>query len=592
MRPAFAVAPIVLASTVWVAACSSFPDIEREERWPRPERGAVVAEHPLAVQVGLDVLDRGGNAADAAVATALALAVCYPKAGNLGGGGFALFVPHAEGDDRTTRALDFREVAPRALTAELFMDEGVLVRDRALLERLSVGVPGSPHGLYSLHRAYGRLLWRDVVRPAIALARQGFAVDAWLAYDLVKYQDKLMRSAGARRVFYPRGVPLREGDWLVQADLAATLEAYASQGPRGFYQGAVAGFVEAEMQRGEPGVLDGEDLATYESLWRDPLRGWFQGMEVITMPPPSSGGLVLLQVLAILEGFPLPSEIGPDGEPTARAFHWWIEAMRAAFADRAHHMGDPDSYPVPIDELLASEWIGKRRVGIGERANVAIGPWTEAAAPGSADTTHLSVLDSDGNACSLTTTLNRAFGCGILVRGAGFFLNNQMDDFSIVSGVPNVYGLVGGRANQLAPGRRPLSSMTPTVLREGGNRVSMVLGSPGGPRIISSVIQIVLRTLVCGQDLATAVAAPRVHQQWNPRQTWLEPHFSAAARQDLANRGHDLEPSAQRWGSIQAIYLPEAGGDPSVVSDDRRGGSAAREGEEVPPAAGPESGWE
>lgn len=592
MRSAVAVAPIVLASTVWLAACSSFPDVDREERWPRPERGAVVAEHPLAVQVGLEILDRGGNAADAAVATALALAVVYPKAGNLGGGGFALFVPHAEGDDRTTRALDFREVAPRELTPELFLEDGELVHERALYERLGVGVPGSAHGLYTLHRAYGRLLWRDVVRPAIVLARSGFAVDAWLAYDLVKYQDKLLKSAGARRVFYPGGEPLREGDWLVQADLAATLEAFASQGPRGFYEGAVAGFLVAEMERGEPGVLDGEDLRDYASLWREPLRGWFQGMEVITMPPPSSGGLVLLQVLAILEGFPLPSETGRDGEPTARAYHWWIEAMRASFADRAQHMGDPDHYDVPIDELLASDWIGKRRVGIGERANAAIGPWSPEVGLGSADTTHLSVLDEDGNACSLTTTLNRAFGCGILVRGAGFFLNNQMDDFSIVSGVPNVYGLVGGRANQLAPGRRPLSSMTPTVLREGGNRVSMVLGSPGGPRIISSVIQIVLRTLVCGQDLATAVAAPRVHQQWNPKHTWLEPHFPEAARQDLANRGHALERSAERWASIQAIFLPEAGGDPEVVSDDRRGGAAARQGEEVPAAALPEQGWE
>lgn len=575
-----------------LAACASLQDPLGAERWPTPRRGMVVSEHALATRAGVEMLEAGGNAADAAVATALALAVVFPQAGNLGGGGFALWVAH---DGSSAPLLcDFRESAPQDLRAEAFLDEaGRLVPERSLAGPLAPCVPGSPHGLWLFHGRLGRLPFERVAAPAIALARKGFAVDAALAHDLLDAEDRarLCADGMARELFYPRGEPLREGDLLRQEVLADTLERLVARGPSGFYEGDVAQAVVGTL-RPQGGVLSLADLAGYRARWREPLRGWFRGLEIITVPPPSAGGLVLLQVLAMLDGFPLDEEmestrararaIDPGSDAavvglSGRAVHWWIEALRRSFADRAAHVGDPDYVHVPVAELLAPSWIAERRISIGELADEHVAPLLAPAREGG-ETTHLSVLDREGNAVSLTTTLNTSFGSGIMVRGGGFLLNNEVDDFALAAGQPNVYGLVGGDANALAPGKRPASSMAPTVVREGGQTVRMVLGSPGGPRIVTALVQVLLRTEVYGQPLAGALAAPRLHQQWSPASTSFEEGWDHLLLQDLRNRDHQVAVTRGTFGSVQAIRV-EVGGDPEGASDPRRSGLALAERE-------------
>ena len=588
VSPARPGSALVLAPLV-VGACASLPDLTGDPGWPTPTAGAVVSEHPLATDVGLAILDAGGNAADAAVATALALAVVYPQAGNLGGGGFAIVVDHDPAVEPL--ALDFRETAPADLDAKDFLDEEGLFDSSAFLSSpLIVGVPGSPDGLFELHRVKGRLPWELLVQPAIDLAAGGFEVGAQLERTLTSetIAARLTADPASSDLFYPGGEALTRGARIVQPALAATLTRYRDLGPDGVTTGPpAAALVELMAERG--GRITAADLAGYEPRWLPTLRGWFRGREVITMPPPSSGGLVLLQVLAILDGMPLDAErdataalvaagngqgrvADPDAAISARTLHWWIEAMRRAYADRAEHMGDPSFHPVPTEELLAPAWIASRRVSIGELADPTVGPWLAPPPESGGETTHLSVLDAEGNAVSLTTTLNTSFGTGILVPGAGYLLNNELDDFAIQAGVPNVYGLIGSQANALEPGKRPLSSMTPTVIRDGGEVVTMVIGSPGGPRIISAVIEVVLRTLVHGQGLAEAIAAPRVHQQWRPIATFVEPGWEAGALEVLEGRGHELDRKDTRWASVQAIRT-QVGGRPEAASDPRRGGT-------------------
>ncbi|MEO0650863.1 MAG: gamma-glutamyltransferase [Planctomycetota bacterium] len=585
-------APLAVLYAWVLVACHGAPELDPEPDWPRPRRGAVVSEHPLATAVGLRTLDRGGNAADAAVATAFALAVVYPQAGNLGGGGFAIWAPHADPD--AAQALDFREKAPRLLVPELFLDDdGDVVRERSMASHLAVGVPGSPAGLEALHRAHGVLPWRDVVTPAIDLADEGFEVDPWLARSLRRepFRSRLLASSASRRLFYPSGEPLSEGDLLRQPELAQTLRGIASEGAESFYSGDVANALATEM-RTHSGVLDERDLADYAVRWTEPLEGTFRGNRLLTMPPPSSGGVMLLQVLAILDGFPLDSERDRARRAAAdassaeerrrlevglseRALHWWIEALRAGFADRAEHLGDPDFTDVPIAELLSPDWIADRRTSIGEQAAVEIEPWSGPVETGG-ETTHLCVLDRAGNAVSLTTTLNSTFGSGIMVPGIGVLLNNEIDDFSIQPGVPNDYGLVGSEANQLAPRKRPLSSMTPTVVMNGGGVVTGVVGSPGGPRIISSVIQVLLRILVHEQALEDAIRAPRLHQQWKPEWTYLEPGWDRLLEAQLSDRGHEVRRALRPWASVQGILVGRDG-EPAAFSDPRRGGAAGLE---------------
>jgi len=593
-------------------ACQGAGSADHLDAAGLPRVGAVVCEHRLATEVGVEILEAGGNAADAAVATALALAVVYPPGGNLGGGGFAVGAPGA-GEPAT---LDFREAAPAGYEARLYLDEqGEVVRSRSLDTPLAVGVPGSPADLFALYTEHGsrRLSFEELCAPAIRLAQEGFEVDPWLARGLAggSARRRLEADPAARACFYPGGAPLAEGDLLVQEDLAATLRRYARGGPAGFYQGETArllleGLDAADERHGRltrGGAMTAADLAGYQAKLREPLTSWFRGHEVIGMGPPSSGGVVVLQVLEVLEGFPLDDErestldaietagvpVGDGSGLSAKALHWWIEALRGAFADRAEHLGDPDHHTVPLSRLLGDKHLGQRRMEIGERANPDVAPLVEAPANESLETTHLSVVDREGNAVSLTTTLNASFGCGILVPGAGFLLNNELDDFSIRAGTPNLYGLVGSAANQLMPGKRPLSSMSPTVVRDDRGRVVLVVGAPGGPRIITAVTQVLLRVLVLGQGLEEAVASPRLHQQWRPRATRFEEGFEPTLLEALAEvHGHEVQ--VVRGGAFASVQAIAVGEDGVVVgvSDPRRGGVAGVEGQPVPAARRPE----
>ncbi len=573
--------------------CGSPRDLEPELPRPKPRSGMVVSESPLASEVGARILREGGNAVDAAVATALALAVVYPQAGNLGGGGFALYVPH-EGEPLF---LDFRERAPATATADRFTDaEGKLSTELALSSPWSVAVPGSPAGLFELHKRLGsnNFTFAALCKPAVQLARKGFAVDASLVRLLADddLQARLQRSPGARDQFYPSGKSLAVGERFVQEELAVTLEMFGKQGPEFFYRGLTSRQISAELRQqaelhtgksvadvSARGLVSALDLDDYLPVWRSPLRGWFRGMEVITVPPPSSGGIALLQILAVLDGFPIEAErraTAPGSAPKSvalpeRTLHWWIEGLRCAFAERALHLGDPDHVAVPIDRLLSPEWIARARVSIGEAASADI--QAQAPAREGQETTHLSVLDGDGNAVSLTTTLNSSFGSGIFVRGAGFLLNNEMDDFALEAGASNQFGLVGSDANSLAPGKRPLSSMTPTVLRRGGGSVALVIGSPGGPRIITSVAAVIVRTLLFDETLSEAVAAPRFHQQWRPTLTEFEPGWPVELLDALRRRGHVIGTPDLRWGRVQAVSVSDDG-IVEGVSDSRGTGSA------------------
>jgi gamma-glutamyltranspeptidase / glutathione hydrolase len=603
-------AALLCATALALAGCRSPADFVVEPSWPAPKKGAVASEHPLATQAGLAVLDAGGNAADAAVAMALVLAVVHPQAGNLGGGGFALWVPHKG----KAALLDFRECAPAAADAALYFEGVEFVGKRAREGAYSVGVPGSPAGLEQLLVQYGshHFSLAEIAAPAIALARKGFPVDVWLAGDLARKGVQERMNAAARELFFPNGKPLAVGAQLVQPELAETLRLFAEHGAQGFYRGRVAEALVAEIARaGIPGsARSGEgwitlkDLAEYQVKDRQPLVGWFRGQEILCAGPPSSGGVVLLQTLGVLEGLPLETEMQqaeqraqlkfqnthqqPLDHPalSERMAHWWIEALRGAFADRAAHLGDPDFAQVPVAKLLSPAWIAERRIAIGEQAAPSIGAW-EAPREGG-QTTHLSVLDAHGNAVALTTTLNQNFGSGILVRGGGFLLNDEIDDFSIQAGAPNAFGLVGGAANAIAPGKRPLSSMSPTIVRDGGHTTSMVLGSPGGPKIISSVAQVILRTQLFGQTLEEAILAPRLHQQWKPEETEFEPGFDPGIVAGLRDRmGHKTKIARQRFGSVQAIAVPEPGGLPVAISDPRRGGTAGLQGEKPSAPAAP-----
>lgn len=570
-RHARALVLILASMHLW--ACAS-PISGGEQRADGP--AAVVSAHPLATLVGTRVLEAGGNAADAAVATALALAVVYPQAGNLGGGGFAIWVPSCAPTDAL--ALDFRETAPRELDAADFDQAGSagqIDRDKAIASVLAAGVPGSPGGLIALQSRLGRMTLAEVAAPAIDLAQNGFEVDPYLASDLASpsLRARLEASPGARALFYPTGTPLLEGARLVQPDLARTLERLVAHGPAGFYDGPVADAIVATMER-NGGEMDAVDLADYQALWRAPVVSSFGRRTLVTMPPPSSGGLLILQVFGILEGEGFDYA---DAEPDARELHWWIEALRAGFADRAEHLGDPGYYRVPVAQLLDRGWIAQRRRAIGEFAQPDILPWVPPVPEGGGETTHLSVLDAEGNAVSLTTTLNTTFGSGIMVEGAGFLLNNEMDDFAIRPGVPNAYGLVGNAANAIEPGKRPLSSMTPTVVCAPDGSVELVIGSPGGPRIITSVFQVLARVLVHGQSLEDAIRAPRLHQQWKPLRTFVEMDFPEELVTELVRRGHAIEREDRRWSSVQAILI---GPDDTLeaYSDPRRGGAAGAPG--------------
>jgi gamma-glutamyltranspeptidase/glutathione hydrolase len=522
----------------------------------------VVSAHPLASQVGRDIMQQGGNAYDAAVAVQFALAVALPVAGNVGGGGFLVYRDHAG----PAGTLDFRETAPAAASRDMYLDaQGNVVPGRSTAGALAVGTPGTVAGMEALHKKLGKLPWAKLVAPAVRLAAHGLALTEKEAAGLNRTQaDFIKYNPGAPPVFV-RATAWQKGDTLKQPELAAVLLRIQQLGRAGFYQGRTAELLLAEMKKGG-GLITQQDLDTYQPKWRAALRGTYRGYDVLTMPPPSSGGVALLQILQMLE----PSNLGNLGYHTPAAVALITEAERRAYADRATYLGDPDFGKVPVAQLLAKDYNKQRFSTL--RPNGQATPSADiTAGPGlpryeSDQTTHYSIVDAQGNAVSCTTTLNGAYGSKVVVAGAGFLLNNEMDDFSSKAGVPNSYGLVGGVANAIAPGKRMLSSMTPTILTKGG-KLFLVTGSPGGSTIITSVLQSILAVVDYGANAEQAVAAPRLHHQWLPDQLDVEAGaLSPEAEKTLQEKGFNPKPR-NAWGRLDIIrVLPngelEGGADP------------------------------
>jgi len=514
------------------------------------EHGMVVAQEKIAAQIGADVLRRGGNAVDAAVATGFAMAVTYPRAGNIGGGGF-MIIHSAERHEDV--AIDYRETAPAAMTRDIFLGaDGKPDIAKSRDSALGIGVPGTVAGLTLALEKYGsgKFALADLLKPAIDLARDGFVIADDLADTLASGQRRLARWPSATKIFSGvDGKPLRDGDTLVQTDLAATLTAISTQGPRGFYEGPVAErLAKAVVDAG--GIMTPDDLKSYQAVTRAPVRGSYRGFDIVSMPPPSSGGVVLLETLNILEGFPM-SDMKQGSAPS---LHVMIEAMKRAYADRARYLGDPDFISAPVAILMSKAYAAKQRAGIDlEHAT----PWTDAlsATPPreGSNTTHFSIVDSAGNAVSNTYTLNFPYGVGLVAGGTGVLLNNELDDFTAAPGASNAFGLVGFEANLPGPGKRPLSSMSPTIVLKDGRPV-LVTGTPGGSRIISAVLQVVVNVLDYGMDVAQAVAAPRLHHQWLPDEVRVERGFAEETLAALRARGHRvLEPLGQTSANSIAV---------------------------------------
>ena len=510
--------------------------------------GMVAAQNRQSAAVGAAVLAEGGSAVDAAIATGFSLAVTLPRAGNLGGGGFML-IHDAESDESS--AVDYRERAPRKAHRDMYLDaNGDVDNRKARFSHLSAGVPGTVSGFYFAHQKHGKLPWKRLLQPAIDQARNGIVVSYDLAEMLKSRQSRLCQNAAACGYFYKDGgVPYEAGELLVQSDLADTLQAISDEGPDAFYKGAVADKIVAEMERGG-GVIDAESLADYHPELREPVRGNYRGYDIVTMPPTSSGGIHILQMLNILEHFP----VRDLGAASADNIHLLAEVARLAYADRSKYLGDPDYFDVPIDWLTSKDYAKELAASIKmgkARDSDDVAPGTQPAYE-SEDTTHYSVMDSDGNVVSNTYTLNFSFGSGIAVEGAGFFLNNEMDDFSSKPGVPNAFGLLGGEANSIQAGKRPLSSMTPAIVFAEGEPW-FATGSPGGSRIITTVLQMIVNVIDHEMNIAEAASAPRMHHQWYPDVLQLEAGFSPDTIRILEERGHEVSASRSSMGSTQTV---------------------------------------
>jgi gamma-glutamyltranspeptidase/glutathione hydrolase len=514
------------------------------------EHGMVVAQEKTAAQIGADVLRQGGNAVDAAVATGFAMAVTYPRAGNIGGGGFMIIHSSERGEDV---AIDYRETAPAATTPDIFLGpDGKPDIAKSRDSALGIGVPGTVAGLALALDKYGsgNFTLAELIRPGIALAANGIEITDDSADTLPDWHRRLARWPSSAKIFSRAdGSSLRDGDKLTQTDLAATLSAIAEQGPRGFYQGTVAKkLVKAVGDAG--GIMTLDDLKSYQAVIRAPVRGSYRGYDVVSMPQPSSGGVVLLETLNILEGFPM----GEMKQGSAPSLHVMIEAMKRAYADRARYLGDPAFVNAPVATLISKEYAARQRASIDlDRAT----PWTDvlSATPPreGSNTTHFSVVDSRGNAVSNTYTLNFSYGVGLVADGTGVLLNNELDDFTAAPGASNAYGLVGFEANLPGPGKRPLSSMSPTIVLKDGKPV-LVTGSPGGSRIISAVLQVIVNVLDYGMDVAAAVAAPRLHHQWLPDEVRIERGFADEAITALKAKGHHVvEPLGQTSANSIAV---------------------------------------
>jgi gamma-glutamyltranspeptidase/glutathione hydrolase len=486
------------------------------------EHGMVVSASQIASGIGVDIMKRGGNAADAAVATGIALAVVYPRAGNLGGGGFAT-LRLADGKATT---IDFRETAPAAASRDMYLDaDGQVIPGQSTVGYKAAGVPGTVAGLALLHQKYGsgKLSWSDLLEPAFRLAEQGFAVSRNLAADLRAGERLLGRFPESRRIFLRDGKYYQAGEVFRQPELAGTLQRMRKQGAREFYTGETAKLIAADMAA-NGGSIALADLAGYEAVERPALAGSYRGYDIVTMGPPSSGGVALLQMLGMLES----RDVGSLGYHSAAQIHLFVEVMRRAFRDRASFLGDADYVQVPVGRLLDKNYIaGLMKDFDPDHAT----PSDELKAsplapPESTETTHFSVVDAAGNAVSITYTLNGLYGNGVTVPGAGFLLNNEMDDFTSKVGAPNGYGLIQGESNAIAPGKRPLSSMTPTIVARDG-KPFLVTGSPGGPTIINTVLQVITNVVDFGMNVTRAVDSPRFHHQWQPDELRHEPYFTS-----------------------------------------------------------------
>lgn len=517
--------------------------------------GMVASQEATATRVGRDILAAGGNAVDAAVAVGFALAVTLPRAGNIGGGGFMLVHMADSGD---TQALDYRELAPAAASRDMFLDaDGNADSEKSRYSGLAVGVPGTVAGFHAAHARHGsgRFSFADLIAPAIALARDGFPVSDDLSGSLKQAHPRLSKDPAALATFYkPDGGFYEPGETLRQPQLAETLQKIADEGPDGFYKGPVAEAIAARVREGG-GDMTADDLAAYEAKWRTPVSGTYRGYEVVSMPPPSSGGVHLVEILNMLE----PFDLAASGSGSATTLHVMAEAMKRAYADRSEFLGDPDFVDIPVKGLTSKTYAASRMADFDTaKATPADGLSPGKPAPyESEETTHYSVVDGQGNAVSNTYTLNFSYGVGMMAGDTGILLNNELDDFSAKPGVPNAYGLIGGDANAVAPRKRPLSSMSPTLVFRDG-RLVLATGSPGGSRIITTVLQIILNVVDHGMNIAEATAAPRMHHQWLPDEIRIEEGFSPDTLAILRERGHTVEERAT-MGSTQSVMAAENG---------------------------------
>ena len=513
--------------------------------------GMVVSAHPEASRVGLDILKKGGNAVDAAAAVQFALAVVYPNAGNLGGGGFLVY-RSAKGE---ISSLDFREKAPGAASRNMYLDSaGNAITDKSLYGHLAAGVPGSVDGMVKAHQKYGRLSWAEVVQPALDLATNGYKLTANQARELNGNREDFLKYNPGKD-YYIKAEKWNAGDLVRQPDMANTLTLIRDKGRDGFYDGAVAAFIVEEMKSGG-GLISASDLKNYHAVWRKPVTGDYRGYKVITMPPPSSGGIALMQLLESVEPYPL-SRWGFNSDSTVQLI---VEAERRVYADRAAHLGDPDFYPVPQAALIEDSYSRLRLKDFNwSRATPSSEVKAGEASPReSEETTHFSIVDRDGNAASVTTTLNGSYGSKVFVKGAGFLLNNEMDDFSVKPGVPNMYGLVGGEANSIQPQKRMLSSMTPAILEKDGD-LFMVVGTPGGSTIITSVFQTILNVVDFNKSMQAAVNAKKFHHQWLPDQVFVEKGaLDSLTTVRLQQKGYDIKERGP-IGRVDAILKTKWG---------------------------------
>ena len=523
------------------------------------KNGAVVTAHPEASKVGVEILKKGGNAIDASIAVQFALAVVYPNAGNIGGGGFLVY----RDSKGKTDALDYREKAPLKASEDMYWDKnGNAITDLSLYGQFAAGVPGTVDGMVKAHEKYGKLNWKELVQPAISLAQKGFKITKQQASELTNKHNDFVKYNSKTNALTSKS-SWKEGDLLVQKDLANTLKLIQQKGRAGFYEGKTADLIVKEMKRGN-GIISHEDLKQYQSVWRTPVSGNYKGLKVISMPPPSSGGIALVSLFQSIEDYPI-NKWGFQADSTIQVM---VEAERRVYADRAEHLGDPDFIKVPQKQLLDKSYnvnrmkdfsFDKATPSSAIKAGEIIGKE-------SMETTHYVIVDKDGNAASVTTTLNNSYGSLVVVEGAGFLLNDEMDDFSVKPGTPNLYGLVGGKANAIEPSKRMLSSMTPSILEKDG-KLFMVVGTPGGSTIITSVFQAILNVVDFGMTMQEAVAAPRFHHQWLPDQIDYEPNaISENVRESLKQKGYTLK-ERKPYGRVEGILVNtngtyQAGADP------------------------------